>query len=1441
MTTRSWIRKRFARTPRTVRNNPAGYRPRLEALEERLTPAGPSTPTTLGNLPVDAQALVSATLGRDNTTYAASPAGNAFTLSNPAQHLSALLGPAAALLSSGSDTWSMALAQVGHGDINEAVGVATVQAQQNRVTYNYGALSQWFVNGPAGLEQGITLSQDPVGSDGTAPLLVDIRLGGSVHATANAAGDALTLSRSDGSTVWTYSGLEVFDASGRCLPTRMTVHSSGGHDDLVIQVNDVGARYPLTIDPLVQQAQLTASDGAANNLLGLSVAMSSDGTTVAAGDVGTVYVFVKPSMGGWANATQTAKLTASDGATVGGVLGITGELGISGDGSTVVAGAIDGNSGKGAAYVFVKQGTVWTSTTQNPIHETAKLTASDGAANDSLGQSVAISTDGSTIVAGAPDATEDIFGRAGPGAVYVFMKPSTGWANATQTAKLTASDGVANDGLGGRVAISGDGSTVVAGAVGGNSGNGAAYVFLKQGTVWTSTTQSPTHEAAKLTASDGANSDFFGSSVAISGGGSTVVVGAEQVKIGQNTNQGAAYVFVKQGTVWTSTTQNPIHETAKLTASDGAYQDNLGSSMAISGDGSTVVAGAFGAVYVFVKPPTGWTSTSLETSKLTITGTSWVGISGDGSTVVAGTPEATVAGNSDQGAVNVFGPTLKTPTINVTANNSIYNGSAYTVNAVIVEGQNNTTLASLTADPSTLSFTWYMGTGTSGTNLGSNAPKDAGPYTVVAHYTSDQAGYASADSTPQTFTITPKTLLVTGLSATNKYDATTADPLSGTAALLAAEAAGAGSTSDGKPYAGDSVTLGGTAVGTLSQKDVGTGLAVSVSGNTLSGAQLADYVLANNEQSGLTANIIAKTLLVSGLSATNKIYDATTTDPLSGTAALLAAEAAGSGTTGDGKPYSGDTLLLGGTAVGSFAQKDVGTGLAVSVSGNTLTGAQAIDYVLASNEQSGLTASITPKALTYSGLSVPANRKYNGGTNAVVSGTAVLLTAESPGTGSTSDSKPYSGDSVGLTGTPTGTYNSKDVDTAASVIFGGLSLTGANNADYSLTAGTQAATITPQTVTASIIGNPTKPYDGNTSATLTSANFSLSGLAGMESFTVTQTSGVYNSANVATATTVTASLTAGNFTPGNGVLASNYTLPSTASGPGQITQDSLSASGVNFSATAGAPFSGTVATFTTSDTADSAGAFTATILWGDGSTSNGIVMGSKGSFTVTGSHTFADPKASPGYAVSVQISNPNTKSGTANDAATVASLGQTVGKGLAGGIGFWHNQNGQALIHSFGSTATGQTLANWLATTFPNLYGPGTGSNNLTNQSNDQVAAYFETLFSLGGPKVQAEVLAVALNVYATTAALGGNALNPGAAYGFSVSTTGLGADSFSVSSDGAAFVVANNTTRNVDELLVAVNNQASNGILYNGNSMQSTLQGEAAALFDALNQAGSI
>jgi Bacterial Ig-like domain (group 3)/YDG domain len=148
----------------------------------------------------------------------------------------------------------------------------------------------------------------------------------------------------------------------------------------------------------------------------------------------------------------------------------------------------------------------------------------------------------------------------------------------------------------------------------------------------------------------------------------------------------------------------------------------------------------------------------------------------------------------------------------------------------------------------------------------------------------------------------------------------------------------------------------------------------------------------------------------------------------------------------------------------------------------------------------------------------------------------------------------------------TGTYNSKHVATATTVTVnlaaGDFTPTGgALASNYNLpTTASGPGHISPLTLTASIIGDPTRPYNGNTTATLTSANFSLTPQVGSESFTVTQTVGTYNSKDVVTPNTVTASLAAGDFTPTGGAVASNYDLPATASGPGHITPATVTAS-----------------------------------------------------------------------------------------------------------------------------------------------------------------------------------------------------------------------------------------------------------------------------------------
>ena len=142
-------------------------------------------------------------------------------------------------------------------------------------------------------------------------------------------------------------------------------------------------------------------------------------------------------------------------------------------GDTVVVGRsgddVGANADQGSAYVFVKPGGGWVSATQ-----TAKLTASDGAAGDLLGYSATIS--GDTVVAGAY--ADDAGANANQGSAYVFVKAAGGWASATQSAKLTALDGAADDQFGLSVALSG--GTLVVGAPADNAAQGSAYVLTVQ-------------------------------------------------------------------------------------------------------------------------------------------------------------------------------------------------------------------------------------------------------------------------------------------------------------------------------------------------------------------------------------------------------------------------------------------------------------------------------------------------------------------------------------------------------------------------------------------------------------------------------------------------------------------------------------------------------------------------------------------------------------------------------------------------------------------------------------------------------------------------------------------------------------------------------------------------------------------------------------------------
>ena len=203
------------------------------------------------------------------------------------------------------------------------------------------------------------------------------------------------------------------------------------------------------------------------------------------------------------------------------------------------------------------------------LAEESGLTADDGAKNDRFGVSVAV--DGNTAVVGAFQPTytdpDTSLDVSRPGAAYVYIKDSNGAWS--QQAKLTASDGADGDEFGISVAV--DGDTVVVGARGNVSKTGAIYVFTKLADDdWTATTT-----VAKLTATGGAADDLFGASVALYGD-STIVVGAPAA--------GSAYVFTKNSGVWS--------QAANLTATDAETGDEFGISVAVDDD--TIAVGAYG-------------------------------------------------------------------------------------------------------------------------------------------------------------------------------------------------------------------------------------------------------------------------------------------------------------------------------------------------------------------------------------------------------------------------------------------------------------------------------------------------------------------------------------------------------------------------------------------------------------------------------------------------------------------------------------------------------------------------------------------------------------------------------------------------------------------------------------------------------------------------------
>jgi len=307
-------------------------------------------------------------------------------------------------------------------------------------------------------------------------------------------GNELTkITASDGAAV-DFFGYSVAVGSGRVV-----VGARGNDDDGSFS----GSAYVFDLDGN-QLAKITASDGDAGDRFGYSVAVGSDRVVVGAyfdddsnsSDSGSAYIFDL-------DGNELAKITASD-ADSSNRFGASVAVGS----GRIVVGANGANSFTGSAYIFDLDG-----------NELSKLTASDGAAIDYFGNSVAVGS--GRIVVGAPDDDDN---GSGSGSAYIFD------LDGNELSKLTASDGAAGDEFGWSVAV-GSGRIVV-GAVGGDdngTNSGSAYIFDLDG-----------NELAKITASDGAADDYFGESIAVGSG--RIVVGAYQDD-DNGSNSGSAYIY----------------------------------------------------------------------------------------------------------------------------------------------------------------------------------------------------------------------------------------------------------------------------------------------------------------------------------------------------------------------------------------------------------------------------------------------------------------------------------------------------------------------------------------------------------------------------------------------------------------------------------------------------------------------------------------------------------------------------------------------------------------------------------------------------------------------------------------------------------------------------------------------------------------------------------
>ena len=500
--------------------------------------------------------------------------------------------------------WTLTPIGFGRGRIGPLVAAAN-QGGGTTHAFDDGALSVWYKWASQGLEQGFTISHRP---DGTGhQVAIAMAASGGRLPVVSGSTSVSFLGTTDSSDL-TYSGLKVTDARGH----RLAAHLETSGRSIRIVLDDEQAHYPIVVDPWIQQASLAPPSTASS--FGTALATSANGSTVLVGDpnggtvgAATVYTFNGTVWSAGTPLTPPAG-SASFGTSVA----------LSGDGLTALVGDPD-NGANGAATVYTYSGGSWSSGTGLAFDTNATY----------FGTSVALSADGLTALVGDPYGTPGNY--TGPGAATIFTFDGTSWS--AGTALTLPGVGLA---FGFSVALSSNGRTALVGDPVERVGVRSAYSYTFNGTSWSS--------PVDLTAPAGATA--FGTSVALSTDGLTALVGDPQSGSG-----GSATVYTFNGTAWstgTALTPPTVHSSfgSSVALTGGATTAVVGD----AGNGSTNT----GSANIYSFNGTTWSSASpLAPPIAPGSFGAAVALSSDGSTAFVGDP-ANDPANFGNGAVTVY-------------------------------------------------------------------------------------------------------------------------------------------------------------------------------------------------------------------------------------------------------------------------------------------------------------------------------------------------------------------------------------------------------------------------------------------------------------------------------------------------------------------------------------------------------------------------------------------------------------------------------------------------------------------------------------------------------------------------------------------------------------------------------------------------------------------